>query len=338
MTQEFSDKAAASAEGTAPTKQRLAWLDAARGVALLAMAIYHFTWDLEYFGYIAPGTAATGGWRIFARLIAGSFIFLAGFSLALGHRNAIRWRPFWHRFGRIAAAALLITTATYFIFPSTFIFFGILHHIALASLLGLFFLRLPLVVLPMVAAAAFAAPQFLRSELFNIPALWWVGLSETAPRSNDYVPLLPWFGAFLLGMTVSRLWIARAAKVSTGPATRAPGRTTSLFAMAGRHSLAVYLIHQPLLIALVYLATQVAPPPKPDPVESYRRSCVAACSADTDAAFCKSFCDCTISELQSRNLFDALNAGTLNVQTDERIAELSQQCTARAFSDAPSPQ
>lgn len=320
-----------------PAARRIAWLDAARGIALIAMAIYHFTWDLDFFGYIAPGTAATGGWRIFARLIAGSFIFLAGFSLVLGHFTQIRWRPFWIRFAKIAAAALVITVATYVIFPSSFIFFGILHLIAAASLLGLAFLRLPVIVILLCAAAALAAPHFLRSTLFDLPALWWVGLSQTVPHSNDYVPLLPWFGAFLLGMAAARLYRARARTASLAQDRLSGSRAVSLLGLAGRHSLPVYLLHQPLLIGLVYLMTQVAPPPRPDPVESYRQSCVAACSADTDAAFCAAFCGCTIDQLLERNLFDALNQGTVNLQTDARIAEISQQCTAAAFSGRNEP-
>lgn len=330
MTTTTTDPAGLQGGATIPTK-RLAWLDAARGMALIAMAVYHLTWDLDYFGYIAPGTAGTGSWKIFARIIAGSFIFLAGFSLVLGHRSEIRWRPFWIRFGRIAAAALLITVATYFLFPGSFIFFGILHLIAAASLIGLFFLRLPIPVILLAAAAAFIAPQYLRSGVFDQPALLWVGLSQSMPKSNDYVPLLPWLGAFLLGMAAGRLFLLRKAPVSIIPPPTVDSRWISLLGTAGRHSLAIYLLHQPVLIALVYLLTLVAPPERPDPVESYRQSCVAACGADTDAAFCSAFCDCTLGRLLQDELFNGLNDGTINARTDGRIAAISQQCTTKAL-------
>ena len=52
---------------------RIDAIDIARGIALLAMAIYHFTWDLEFFGYAEPGLTAVGGWKLFARAIASSF-------------------------------------------------------------------------------------------------------------------------------------------------------------------------------------------------------------------------------------------------------------------------
>ena len=124
------------------------------------MAIYHFTWDLEFFGYLEPGLTAHGGWKLFARCIASSFLFLVGVSLFLAHGRGIRWRGFLIRFAMVAGAALAISVVTYFAVPGAFIFFGILHEIALASLLGLAFLRLPALVTLIVAAAVIAAPFY----------------------------------------------------------------------------------------------------------------------------------------------------------------------------------
>ncbi len=159
-------------------KRRLETIDLARGIALVAMVIYHFTWDLEFFGYTEPGTAASGGWRLFARSIATSFLFLVGVSLVLAQGRTFRLAPFLKRLGMIVGAALLITVATYFATPGNFIFFGILHQIALASVLGLAFLRLPVLVVIAAAIAIIAAPNVLRADIFNHPALLWVGLGR----------------------------------------------------------------------------------------------------------------------------------------------------------------
>jgi len=320
-------------EGSARTRRlpRLPLIDQARAVALIAMAIYHFTWDLGYFGYIDPETATTGGWRIFARLIAGSFLTLAGFSLVLGHAQGFRPRPFFARLGRIALAAALITLATWFLFPQTFIFFGILHAIAAASLVGLLFLRLPVIVTLVAAAAAVAAPLYLRAPVFDHPALWWVGLSVDVPRSNDYVPLLPWIAPVLLGIALARLFLASALPerlAGMGTATKARWKTR--LAAAGRHSLAIYLVHQPILIALVYCFSLVFPAPAPDLAASYLKSCTRACANERDAGFCESFCGCTLDRLQQENLFADLNRGAIDVATDERITAISSQCTANA--------
>lgn len=313
---------------------RIPLIDQARGVALIAMAIYHFTWDLGFFGYIEPETATTGGWRIFARLIAGSFLFLAGFSLVLGHVQGFRLRPFLVRFGKIASAAALISIATYFAFPDTFIFFGILHAIAAVSLVGLAFLRLPVIVTLLAAAAAVAAPFYLHAPLFDHPALWWVGLSVNVPRSNDYVPLLPWLAPALLGIAISKLFVASALPerlAGFGGTTKVWWK--SLLEKAGRHSLAIYLVHQPLLISLVYVASLVVPAPAADPVAGYTKSCIRACENERDAGFCQSFCGCTLTGLTEQNLFADLMRGAIDPAKDERITAISSQCTADAEVD-----
>lgn len=234
---------------------RLAALDIARAAALLAMAVFHFVFDLELFGWLAPGTSSSGGWRVLALCTAGSFLFLAGVSLWLAHGRGIRWRGFAKRLAMVAGAAALISAATYVAMPQAFVFFGILHSIAASSLLGLLCLRLPAPVLIGLAGAAFWAPQALRSPAFDAPGLWWIGLQTAPITSVDYVPLLPWFGPFLLGLAAARiadragLWQALAARPAPGWQVR--------LGWPGRHSLAIYLIHQPVLIALVWLGTQM---------------------------------------------------------------------------------
>src|SRR4051812_6361479 len=122
---------------------RIEAVDAARGAALLAMAVYHFSWDLSFFQLIDTPVGTDPAWKWFARAIAGSFLFLVGVSLVLGHGERIRWRAFIRRVAMIAAAAAAVTVVTYFAFPGSYIFFGILHCIALSSGLGMPFLRLP---------------------------------------------------------------------------------------------------------------------------------------------------------------------------------------------------
>ncbi|TGR73602.1 DUF1624 domain-containing protein, partial [Mesorhizobium sp. M2D.F.Ca.ET.223.01.1.1] len=114
----------------APKQGRIAAFDILRGVALIAMASYHFTWDLENFGYTAPALTAFGWWKFYARCIASTFLFLVGVSLFLAHGRKIRWPGFWKRLAMVAVAAAAISAVTYFVTPDGFIFFGILHEIA----------------------------------------------------------------------------------------------------------------------------------------------------------------------------------------------------------------
>ncbi len=237
------------------SRPRIFVLDIARVAALLAMAVFHFVFDLEIFGYVDPGTTGAGFWRGLAIASAGSFVFLAGVGLWLSHANGIRWTAFSKRLAIILAAAALVSVATYIAFPDAFVFFGILHSIALCSVLGLAALRLPIVVILLVTVAVFFAPDFVSSPAFNAPWLWWTGL-QTIPLSTvDYEPIFPWFAAFLAGLAAAKLasHLGYWEKLSTTKTSR----TMRVFGFFGRHTLVVYLVHQPILISIVWAATQV---------------------------------------------------------------------------------
>ena len=183
---------------------RLPWLDAARGLAVVAMVAYHFVWDLGNFDYIDRHFPYTLGFKSVGHGIALSFLFIAGVSLVLAHERDASFRPFWRRLARIVAAALLVTLGTYLVFPEAFVFFGILHCIAAASLLAVPFLFLPWPAALLAAAAAFLAPHFLTSPFFDAPWLSWLGLSTIEPTTNDYQPLLPWSGGVLAGVAFAK--------------------------------------------------------------------------------------------------------------------------------------
>ncbi|WP_419913333.1 heparan-alpha-glucosaminide N-acetyltransferase [Hoeflea sp.] len=316
----------ATADVTA--SKRLNLIDVARGLALLAMAIYHFTWDLEFFGYVTPGLTTEGGWRLFARLIAGSFLFLVGISLVLAHTRGIRWRSFARRVLMIAAAALAITIATRFATPDRYIFFGILHCIALSSVFGLAFLRLPPLVTALAAILVLLAPQYLASDFFSQNWLLWLGLSADPVRSNDYVPVFPWFGPVLLGIAAARIGQARGLFGWLATIDRRQSFVEKPLAFAGRHSLAVYLIHQPVLIGLIYLASLVVPAPAADPAASFAASCNQSCGLENPAGFCSRFCDCTLDELRNAGLLEKLLVAETDPQLTAGITEIVNACTA----------
>lgn len=314
-------------------KPRLEAIDLARGAALVAMAVYHFTWDLEFFGYLPAGMTAIGGWRLFARAIASSFLFLVGVSLFLAHANRVRWRKWLKRMAMVAVAAAAISLATLLATPGGFIFFGILHHIALASLVGLAFLRLPALVTLAAAVAAVAAPWWLRSHVFDHPALWWVGLSAQVPRSNDYVPLFPWIAAVLSGIAAARTAHATGlfARLEQLPLPR----WTRLVQAAGRHSLAVYLLHQPLLISGVFLFSLAMPPAAIPQQASFMQACTAQCREMRHQRFCASYCTCMLDRLAADDDLDAVYDGAPTPEAQQRLLEAVSACTVEVELSEP---
>ncbi|MDQ2067568.1 heparan-alpha-glucosaminide N-acetyltransferase [Xinfangfangia sp. CPCC 101601] len=224
--------------------QRLIGLDLIRSAALLSMVAYHFTYDLDLFGLIPRYTSVTGFFWWHARLTAGSFIFLAGLSLWLAHGAAIRWPAFWKRFAKIAAGAAAVSLATYIAMPQLTVFYGILHSIAVSSLIGLAALRLPALLTALLAIMVFALPYVVQSPLFD-HWLIWTGLGSYKPATADFLPLFPWLAPLLAGVAagkaISHFGLWPWFKAPSTPLTRA-------LAWPGRHTLAIYLLHQPLLI------------------------------------------------------------------------------------------
>jgi len=308
---------------TPSSRPRLERIDIARGLALVAMAIYHFGWDLEFFGYMAAGTTGHGGWKLFARCIASSFLFLVGFSLVLAHGRTIRWNAVGKRLLQIGAAAAAISAVTYYMSPDNFIFFGILHQIALASVLGLLFLHVPPVLTLAVAAFVISAPFYAQADIFNQMWLAWVGLSTIPPRSNDYVPLFPWFGAVLIGIATARIferfnWLNVLSGGTQPPVLQKP------LTFIGRHSLAFYLIHQPVLIAIVYCFSQIMPS---DSRPIFTQSCVASCLPQGSEKLCAQFCGCVVSELDKAKLFEDMFSGKINQNNNSTVQQIVQMCS-----------
>lgn len=232
-------------------KQRLPFIDVLRGIALTAMIIYHASWNLDAFGFTQLGVLSSPGWIAFARAIAGSFLVLTGISLVLADAAGHGTQAKLKRIGKIALAAALVSIATYFVFPDAFVYFGILHHIALAGLLTWPLMRLHWLVILTTAIGIVFVNQTVAVEFADTRWLAWVGISQLVPPTNDYVPVFPWFAVVLAGVLAARLILKTPTlqnQLAAHPSWSSP------FIWMGRHSLLIYLIHQPILFGLASFA------------------------------------------------------------------------------------
>ena len=218
------------------------------------MAAYHLGWDMQMFGLLPPGTTVTGLWPLAARSIAASFLGLAGLSMWLAHGRRLRFVSWAKRLLVIVVAAAGVSAATWVAVPDAWVRFGILHSIALSSVIALGFLRLPWWATAAAAAAVlFVAPTF-RDPAFNDVWWLWSGLGTRGPAMIDWEPMVPWLAPFLAGLAFGQAGGARL--LTWGPS--APGRVGRALAWPGRHALAVYLVHQPALIGAVYVYVWIA--------------------------------------------------------------------------------
>jgi uncharacterized membrane protein len=301
---------------------RLDVFDIVRGLALLAMAVYHFSWDLSWFSLVDWQVARDPAWRGFAISIAASFLFLVGVSLALAHANGIRWRAALWRIGRIALAASAISLGTFFALGDEFVRFGILHAIAAGSLVALPFVLAPVWVTLAAALAVFVLPRFVAVSFPGDAWAMWTGLTQDPPLSVDYVPLFPWLAAILAGIAFVKLLRGHAPWALLAR-IRASGRFTRTMALAGRHSMIVYLLHQPILFGSLWaLVTLGLVPDGTD--RAFLDQCTASCSIAREGPTCERICSCTLETMRGdgawERLLDAPQDPALNATLNERYA------------------
>ncbi len=239
-----------------PAASRKQVFDVLRGVAIVLMVAYHFCFDLNYHGYTRFDFNHDPFWLSFRAGILSLFLGLVGVSLVLATVSGFRPAPYFRRLAWLAGAAAVVSLSSFMMFPASWIFFGVLHFILVASLLGLLFLRFYWFNLGL-GALLLLAGNTLQLPFFDQPAWQWIGLMTHKPITEDYVPLLPWFGVVLIGLFLGKLAQSSAGgrRLSGWHSERPPAR---LLALAGRHSLPIYLAHQPLLLGLLWAVGALA--------------------------------------------------------------------------------
>jgi uncharacterized membrane protein len=296
-------------------------------LALIGMGVYHLSWDLADFRLASPMLPFTPQMRLLSHSVASAFLVLVGVSLALAHRNRLNVRAFWRRLAIVAGAAALVTTGSFVFAPSEPITFGILHCIAVASLLAGPFVTAPAWASLAMGFAAIVAPWLGRSIVFDPSWLLWIGLGQALPNTLDWRPLLPWAGVVFLGLGLARLpgvltWLKRPDR------WRAKSAPARWIGFAGRHSLPVYLLHQPVLIGLLWVLTAWGPlAPKADRsafLASCQRACVAQGRSEDE---CETGCNCVADAVDHSG--DADRLATVTPERRVELKRLADACMGR---------
>jgi uncharacterized membrane protein len=215
---------------------RASYLDSLRGMAVIWMIIFHSCYDLGMFQVIS-WDFRNGFWYAFPRVIAFTFLFCVGISLNFTHKNKINWDQLKKRTIKLGGAALIISIVTYFLFPKNWIYFGTIHCICIGSIIGAYFVNHRKAALLIVVIII-----FLQYGLgYDIK---WVS-SLTERTSLDFIPIYPWLWAILAGVLIGP-YLSKIAWLNTF-------KSPEFLNILGRHSLKIYLIHQPLIYGLIWI-------------------------------------------------------------------------------------
>ncbi|MEO8188485.1 MAG: heparan-alpha-glucosaminide N-acetyltransferase [Burkholderiaceae bacterium] len=225
---------------------RLRLVDALRGFAVAQMIVYHFIYDLAYFGWVNLAMTRDQPWTAWRTGIVTQFLLLVGVSLVLRTSFKPSAADFWKRWAQIAAAALLVSAGSWLVFGQRFIYFGILHFVAAALLLVRPLVRLKAWNIPLGIVCIVTALVYT-NEFFDTPPATIVGFMTFKPRTEDYVPLFPWIGVVLIGAGLAALWQRTQWRI---PDALVPlnERAPRWLLFLGTWALTVYLVHQPVLL------------------------------------------------------------------------------------------
>jgi len=236
------------------SSQRYIELDALRTLAIGGMILYHTAFDLSQF-YGWDIDVFDSGWKILQIATASLFLLLVGVTSLFSTRHPYK------RFMQIGSAALLVTVATYVIDPQTYVRFGILHLIAVSALILPFIkgLRAWLII---PAAILIAINPVVSSLTVDSSLLLPLGIPYRGFSSVDYFPLIPWFGVILIGYVIGFIayirfpeWrAARTDAISWRLYLILPPTLYTWIAWPGRHSLLLYLIHQPIILGVLWMS------------------------------------------------------------------------------------
>lgn len=223
-------------------QNRLLTLDLYRTLAVILMVLFHFTYDLHLFGFITTDTTQVPFWVHLRTFIVALFMSAVGMSLYLAYANRYDRQKHIRRLGLLAVASVLVSIVTYIIFPDTWIYFGVLHMIFVASLIGPLFTRIPNVsgafgVLIITLYSTELLTMYPLFELLRLPL-------HLPQHTEDIAPFIPWSGVVLMGIFIMHHgWLQQIILPKT--------KTTEKITWLGRHSLSIYLMHQPLLFAIL---------------------------------------------------------------------------------------
>lgn len=223
-------------------QDRIQAIDFVKGIDIIFMVLFNYSITLDYFNLIRIPSSSLYRY-ILPVSIASIFIFISGVTSYISYQKQKKklTRNYFIRGIKLLFYAILITLFTYVFVPRNTIFFGILHFFAVTSFLIPIFIKYN--KLNLIAGLwLILSGVYLQQQTFGFSYFFWLGFIPENFSTFDYFPMIPWLGVILLGIYYGKYIDEKTQKIKFN------SNFSNIFKFLGKHSLTVYLIHQPLLI------------------------------------------------------------------------------------------
>ncbi len=240
-------------------RKRYPILDSLRGLVLISMVVYHTVWDMVHiFGENWKWYSSDGA-RLWQQSICWSFILLSGFCWSFG-------RVKWKRGVKVFLAGATISIVTLVAMPENVVLFGVLTLLGSCMLLMIPLEKLLKYVNAyaglLVSMLLFLFTRKLHRgylgfgqwKAVTLPEEWYANLMTTyigfpaqSFYSTDYFPLIPWLFLFIAGYFIYRIFEENKWMKCL------EGRKSMMLGTLGKHSLVIYMIHQPLVYGILFI-------------------------------------------------------------------------------------
>ncbi|WP_413693745.1 heparan-alpha-glucosaminide N-acetyltransferase [Psychromonas sp. KJ10-2] len=226
-------------------KKRIFEVDLLRGSAIVLMVIFHFCYNLAVFDWWDINTSKQLEWQVFRRVIVSGFLLAVGMSSYLAYSQQINWFKLTKSTGKLIAVAWLITVGSIFMYPNAWIYFGIIHFIAVALPIAAVFSRFPNTAL-LLGVSCLISYQMGWLSMKPI-WVWSVYHLNIPTKTMDLASFIPWIASVLIGIYLMHKSLFNLKAKNN--------KFTNTLARLGQHSLAIYILHQPIMYGIMFAIT-----------------------------------------------------------------------------------
>jgi len=221
-------------------------IDVLRGIAITLMLFLHTLWCLDYLGFNIDMSA-----YVIQPIVPSLFLVIAGISLYLSFSKNTDYKHWMkvsvYRSIKLIILGFAITVISLFLFPNMPVISGILTCIGISLLVGIAFIRLSVNTLVISNLLLIPAGFFISHTSIGNNYLFYLIGFKTTIQSLDYFPVVPWLWCMVFGITIGKLWYTNGIRQFRIPKSL----NVKQLEWLGKHSLVIYLMHQPILYCLL---------------------------------------------------------------------------------------